>query len=82
MGQSRDNEPGFSFAKLIGTNNYKKWAREIKYSLKCAELWDHTVLAIENRKPVAIVLQGKDLKNDTKLKQQEKRKDKIFAQTK
>ncbi len=82
MGKSGDDEPGFSFVKLTGTDNYKKLAREMQYSLESAGLWDHTLSDTENPKPVVIVLLGKDLKNDTKLERQEKRADKIIAWTK
>ena len=82
MGKFGDDEAGFSFAKLAGADNYKKWAREMRYSLKYAKLWDHTLSDTENPKPVTIVLLDEDLKNDTKLERQEKRADKIIAWTK
>ena len=79
MGKSGDNEPGFSFAKPIGVNNYKKWTREMRFSLESAGFWDHTFLDTENPKLVAIVFLGKDLKNDTKLECLEKCADKSIA---
>ena len=82
MGKSGDDEPGFSFAKLAGADNYKKWAREMRYSLESAGLWDHTLSDEENPKPVAIVLKGEALNDDAKLERQEKRADKIIAWTK
>lgn len=51
MGKSGDDEPGFSIAKLAGADNYKKWAREMRYSLESAGLWDHTLSGEENPKP-------------------------------
>ena len=82
MGKSGDDEPGFSFAKLAGADNYKKWAREMRYSLESAGLWDHTLSDEENPKPVAIILKGEALNDDAKLERQEKRADKILAWTK
>ena len=82
MGKSGDDEPGFFFAKLAGADNYKKWAREMRYSLESAGLWDHTLSDQENPKPVAIILKGEDLEDDAKLERQEKRADKIHAWTK
>ena len=82
MGKSGDDEPEFSFAKLVGMDSYKKWAREMRYSLKSIGLWDYTLSDIENPKPVAIILLSKDLKNNTKLEHQKKRRDKIIAWTK
>ena len=82
MGKSGDDKPGFSFAKLAGVDNYKKWAWKMRYSLESASLWDHTLSDKENLKPVAIVLKNKDLKNDAKLERQKKRADKIPAWTK
>ncbi len=38
MGKSGDDKPGFSFSKLAGADNYKKWAREMGYSLESAGL--------------------------------------------
>ena len=73
MSKSGDDEPGFSFASLAGANNYKKWAREMRYSLESARLWDHTLSDKVNPKPVAIVLKLKDLEHDAKLERQEKR---------
>ncbi len=79
MGKSGDDEPGFSFAKLAGADNYKKWAREMLYSLESAGLWDHTLPDKENPKPVAIILKDKGLEDDVELERQEKRADKIIA---
>lgn len=74
-----DSEPGFSFAKLDGADNYKKWAREMRYSLESAGLWDHTLPNAENPKPVPILLKGNDFDDDAKVDRQEKRADKITA---
>ncbi len=82
MGKSGDDEPGFSFAKLAGADNYKKWAREMRYSLESAGLWDHTLPDKENPQPVAIILKDKELEDDVKIERQEKRADKIIAWTK
>ena len=79
MGKSGDDEHRFSFAKLADMNNYKKWAREMQYSLKSAGLWNHTLSDIENPQPEPIVLKGKDLKDDAKFECQEKRVDKIHT---
>ena len=68
-----DDEPGFSFANFAGANNYQKWAREMRYSLESARLWDHTVSDRVNPKPVAIVLKDKNREDDAKLERQEKR---------
>lgn len=56
-----DDEPGFSFAKLAGADNYKKWAREMRYSLESAGLWDYTLSTAENPKPLPINLKSNDL---------------------
>lgn len=82
MGKSGDDEPGFSFAKLAGTDNYKHWAQEMRYSLESVGLWDYTLSEEENPEPVAIVLKDKELEEDAKLERQEKRADKITAWTK
>ena len=79
MGNFGDDESGFSFAKLAVTNNYKRWAREMQYSLEFAGFWDYTFSDKENPKPVAIDFKDKDLENDAKLQRQEKRADKIIA---
>ena len=82
MGKSKDNKSRFSFDKPAGADNYKKWAREMRYSLGSAGLWDHTLSDQENPKPVAIILKSKDLDDDVKLERQEKRANKIHAWTK
>ena len=82
MSKFRDDESGFSFAKLAGTDNYKKWAQKMQYSLEFAGLCDHTLSDTDNPKPVLIFLKGEDLKDDVKLKRQEKYADKILAWTK
>ena len=79
MGKSADDEPGFSFAKLTGADNYKKWVREIQHSLESVGLRNHIFSDTENLKLVAIVLLSEDLKNDTKLERQENCADKIIA---
>ena len=38
MGKSGDDKPRFSFAKLVNVDNYKKWVREMQYSLEFVEL--------------------------------------------
>ena len=82
IAKSGDDKPRFSFAKQAGTDNYKKWVREMWYFLESIGLWDHTLLDIENPKPVSIILKGEDLKDDAKLEHQEKCADKIYAWTK
>ena len=82
LGKSRDDDPGFFFAKLAGVDNCKKWAREMRYSLESAGLWDHTLSDEENPKPVAIVVKDKDLEDDAKFERQEKRVDEIIVWTK
>ena len=79
MDKSGDDKPGFSFAKLAGMDNYKKWAREMRYFLKFVRFWDHTLSDKENSKPVAIILKGEALNNDAKLKCQEKHINKIIV---
>ena len=79
MGKSGDDEPGFSFVKLAGADNYKKWAHEMQYSLEFVRLWDHTLPDIENPKPSPIVLKSEDLKDDAKLERHKKRADKIHT---
>lgn len=54
----------------------------MQYSLKSTRLQDHILSNKENPKPVAIVLKGKALNDDTKLKCQEKRTEKIIGWTK
>ncbi len=82
MGKSGNDEPGFSFAKLVSADNSKKWAREMRHSLESARLWDHTLPDKENPKPVAIILKDKELEDDVKLERKEKLADKIIAWTK
>ena len=82
MGKSSDDKPEFSFAKLAGADNYKKQAREMRYSFKSAGYWDHTFPDEENPKSVAIILKDKQLKDDVKLERQEKHADKIIVWTK
>lgn len=82
IGKFDDNKPGFSFAKLEGTDNYKKWAQKMPYSLDSAGLWDHILSDAENSKPVAIVFKDKDLDNDAKLERHKKRAHKIISWTK
>ncbi len=82
MGKSDNDEPEFSFAKLAGTDNYKKWAREMRYSLESARLWDLTLPNQENPKPVGIILKDKELEDDVQLERQEKRADRVISSTK
>ena len=82
IGKSGDNEPGFSFVKLAGADNYKKWAREMRYFLESIGLWDYTLSDTVNPKPVPIILKGEDLENNVKLEREEKPLDKIHAWTK
>ncbi len=82
MGKTGNDKPGFSFAKLSEADNYKKWAREMGYSLESAGLWDHTLEDEENSKPAPKISTSKNLENDVKAKWQEKRMDKIQALTK
>lgn len=79
MGKPDDDESGFAFAKLVGADNYKKRAREMRYSLESAGLWDQTLSNVENPKPAPIGLKGEDLLNEAKLERQKKRTDKIKA---
>lgn len=79
MGKTGDDVAGFAFAKLAGADNYKKWAREMRYSLESAGLWEHTLSSEENPKPLAIELKDEELLSDVKLERQEKRADKIKA---
>lgn len=79
IGKSGDNEPGFSFAKLVDIDNYKKWEREISYSLESTGIWDHTLPDTANLEPTPVVLKGEDLEDDTKLERQKKRADKIYT---
>ncbi len=82
MGKSGDDEPGFSFAKLAGAENYKKWAPEMLYSLESAGLWYHTLPDKENPKPIAIIFKEKKLEDYVKLERQKNRVDMIIAWTK
>lgn len=77
MDKTDDNKPGFAFAKLAGANNYKKWACKMRYSLESARLWEYILLDGENPKLFLINLKGKELFNNVKLEQQEKRADKF-----
>lgn len=79
MGKSEADEPGFSFSKLAHAEKYKKWAREMRYSLESAGLWNHALSDEDNPKPVAIISKDKELKDDAKLERQEKRADKTIA---
>ena len=72
MGKSRNDEPAFSFAKLPDMDNYTNWAREMRYSLESARLWDHMLSDQENPNPVAIILKGENLEDDAKLECREK----------
>ncbi len=51
----------------------------MQYSLESAGFWDYTLSSQENPKLVTIVLKGKTLNNDAKLKRQEKCAEKIIA---
>ncbi len=51
----------------------------MRYSLGFARLWDHTLPGKENPKPVAIIFKDKELKEDVKLKREEKLADKMIA---
>ncbi|MCJ1265893.1 hypothetical protein MMC22_005775 [Lobaria immixta] len=75
----REDEPGFAFAKLAGADNYKKWAREMRYSLESAGMWDHTLRTRVNPRPVPILSKTKESDNIAKAERQEKRPDKIIA---
>lgn len=80
--KSRENEPGFLFAKLADTDNNNKWAREMQYFFKSADFGDHTLLENENGKPVSIIFRDNDLEDDAKLKRQQKLIDKIIIRIK
>lgn len=82
MAREDDEQPGFAFKKLLGAENYKEWARQMRYSLESAGLWIHTLSVVENPKPAPIILEKKDELNDAKVERQEKRMDKILAWTK
>lgn len=79
MSKSGDDEPQFTFEKLADTDNYKKFAQEMQYSLEFARFWAHTLLNTENFKPMPIDFKNKDLKNHAKVKNQKKRTDKILV---
>lgn len=51
----------------------------MQYSLEFAGLWDYNFSDTENAKPIPIILQDKDLKNDAKLESHKKLADKIYA---
>ena len=74
-----DDEPDFVFAKLAGVDKYRIWAREMRYSLEPAGLWEHTQSATKNPKPAPIGLKAEDLANNAKLERQERCVDKINA---
>ncbi len=82
MGKFGDDQQGLSFAKLAYKDNYKKWAREMRYSLEFAGLWDHILREKKNPKPVAMILKDKELEDDVKLEVLKKREDNIIAWTK
>ena len=77
MGKSKNNKPAFSFAKLANTDNYKKWAQKIQYSLESVRFWDYIFLNKKNSQLVTIIFKYKDLKDNAKLKYQKKHADKI-----
>lgn len=79
VGKTGDDEPGFAFGELARADNYKKWAREMRYALESAGIWDKTLPAKNNPKPVPIQLKDKDHESDAKLERQEKRQDKIMT---
>lgn len=81
MAREDDEQPGFAFKKLLGAENYKKWARQMRYSLESAGLWIHTLSVVENPKPALIILKKEDELNDAKVERQEKRMDQILAWT-
>lgn len=82
MGKTDNNKPKFAFAKLASANNYKKWACEMKYSVKSAKLWKHTLLSIENLKFFAIKLKGENFFSHVKLEQQKNKPTKSKLETK
>ena len=59
-----------------------KWARETRYSLESAGLWDHIRSAADNPKPEPVVLKAKGLDDNIKFERQEKRAEKITAWSK
>ena len=79
MGKTGDEEAGFAFDNLAGADNYKEWAREMRFDHESAGIWDHTLAEKENPKPGPIKLEGLDREDDAKLERQEKRQDKITA---
>ena len=79
MSKSGDNKPGFSFAKLVSADNYKKLEQEMQYSLEFTRIWDHIVPNTENSKLAPIVLKGEDFEDDTKLEHKKKYANKIHA---
>lgn len=60
-------------------DNYKKWAREMQYSLEFVGIQDYTLLSKENPKLVSIISKDKELKADVKLEYQEKCANKIIV---
>lgn len=52
MGKTEDHEAGFAFAKLAGVDSYQKWAREMRYSLESAGLWEHTLPNTVNKRSI------------------------------
>lgn len=51
----------------------------MQYSLEFAKFWDYIFLETKNFKPALIILKKKNLKNNVKLKYQQKLMDKIYA---
>ena len=81
MAREDDEQPGFAFKKLLGAENYKEWARQMRYSLESARLWMYTLSVTKNPKPAPIILKKEDELDDAKVERQEKRMDKILAWT-
>ncbi len=79
MVQDNEKQPGFAFKKLPDGENYKEWARQIRYYLESTGLWDYLLSIFTNLKQAPIVLSKKNLKGNVKLERQKKCVNKITA---
>lgn len=73
------NKPRFLFAKPSKAENYKKWARVMQYSMKSVRLRDHIFEDKKNSVLTLMVLRGKNVEDEIKLKRHEKQTNKIQA---
>lgn len=81
MAREDDEQPCFVFKKLLGVENYKEWARQMRYSLKSSGLWIHIILVAENPKPAPTLLKKEDKLDDAKVERQEQQTEKTLAWT-